>query len=231
MEAPIPGQHVRGVGELSLMMLQAGRQLRGVGRVAREHLIAADEPALDLIEHELRAELGGPIQLPPPDHRRRRLEQAHHLLVRRNGFPAEDAPLCLAHHPLEERREVLQPRPEPRRLGLGAVVQELRDSFSSPQAGSRHRKQAPVVARAPCGGFLAQSTRGFEDRVRQAFGGPGPIAEQLTRPLGGLRGEAASPMDDPTEDAHAIGQEGAVGGMVDVRRDHRGVHPELPPPG
>ena len=66
--------------------------------------------------------------------------------------------------------------------------------------------------------------------MRQSLGAAGAVSERLAAgyPAHALWDELLRPSHQPAYDPHPIGDEGIVGGMVDVRFDHRTVGPELP---
>jgi hypothetical protein len=107
-EAAICRDQRRDSVELSTVMRETLRQLRGIRWIAREHGIAGDESALHLIEQHLASELGGLAHLPSSDHGRLRFKEAEHLLAGRDLLPVQDSSLGLTHDALQQRLEPVE---------------------------------------------------------------------------------------------------------------------------
>ena len=67
--------------------------------------------------------------------------------------------------------------------------------------------------------------------LRELADGPDPAAERLLQPGGGLAERGLGPPQQPRDHPHAVADQAAVGGEVDVGLDGRGVDAELAAPG
>src|SRR5436190_23802035 len=89
--------------------------------------LATDDPAVDLVEPELAAELGRLTGLAAADQRGVRLEQAEHLLGGGDLLAPEHPPGGLVDDPRDQRREPVEARAEPDRGRGAGAVQEPTD--------------------------------------------------------------------------------------------------------
>src|SRR5512133_773525 len=87
------------------MMVQTGTKLVGIGRVARQDSITADNAALHFIEPDHAAKLDRFTGLPFADNGRMRFKQTDQLLVRWNALAVEHTALGLAYDLLHARDE------------------------------------------------------------------------------------------------------------------------------
>src|SRR5579872_6553885 len=88
----IAREQVRRAAEEALMLRQGRRELLIVRGVAVQDAIAADDPAVDLVQPDFAPEFRRAINLPPTDDLGVRLEKADELGGGRHALAAEDAP-------------------------------------------------------------------------------------------------------------------------------------------
>ena len=162
-----------------------------------------------------------------------RLEEAQQL----GGVPGvspEDARPGLSEHPPDEPGGLAQLLREPLHRELGDPDRAHAPGGDLVGGGlglSDHRPGAAhefAVERAhpKLDRFLFRLPAQLRDREDAAGDTPRPITESHHA----VRRRGAQPFQRPGQYAHAIREERAVGGVVDIRLHDRGVHPQSPAP-
>src|SRR4030095_11692875 len=112
------------------MMIQAGRELLSIIRIARRHRVAADDATIDLVQPDHASKFGRLAGLTFADDRGVRLEQADQLLARPQLLVQEHAASSLVNNLLHQRDVVLQ-RPEQLLRSLTELLVQGSDNLLS----------------------------------------------------------------------------------------------------
>src|SRR5713101_2180485 len=123
----VANQQPRRTPESADVLLQTGDQLRRVIGIAREHRIATDDGALDLVQPHHAPELGWLAYFALADNRGMRLEDAHQLLSCRYLVAVDDPPPGLADDLLHTRNAGLQDLVQPLRTRISLSLENLLD--------------------------------------------------------------------------------------------------------
>ena len=130
--------------------------------------------------------------------------------------------------PLQPRQDLLEPLGQPPRRRVVGLPPEGLEHPPALGPGPLGRGDEPAVGRLQrLAALLALAAGDPVQLLRQLADGADPAAERLLQPGGGLAQRGPGPPQQPRDDPHAVADQAAVGGEVDVGLDRRGVDPEL----
>src|SRR5450756_513451 len=109
VNAAVTRKQIGRTPEEPLVVGDARGHLAILGRVTHQHPVAADDPAIDLVQPDLVPKLGRLADLAPADDLAVRLEETHQLLERRHRLAIQYPPTRLSDHLLEEGHELPKP--------------------------------------------------------------------------------------------------------------------------
>ena len=120
MKATLSADQPGWMPEHSEMVGHSGRHVVPLQFLWSEHALAADDAAIDLVEHELTSELDGRARLVAPQDTRMRRKQADELLLCRHLAARYHARTGLVNDLGDQRQEAIQFRQQARWRGTTA---------------------------------------------------------------------------------------------------------------
>ena len=159
-----------------------------------------------------------------------RLEHRHQFLGGRHRGFFQDTSLGLHCSLIEPWQHLRKPPGQPPRRRVVAGTCEGLEHPPALRPGSlRHGDQPPIRGLQGRPALIALAAGDPVQLLRQPPDGADPAAERLIQPGGGLAECGLGTPQQPRDDPHAVADQAAVGGEVDVRLHRRGVDPQLTP--
>ena len=230
VDPAIPCEQAGRTLEDAQMMLQTGRQLGVLGRIALQDGVPADNAALDFVQPDHAPKFRGPSRLPFADDRGLRLKQAHDFLCRWHDFPLEDPAGRLGDHLADQRDDVGHGGSQWLALG-GCLGGEDRPHVLGVLHGRlRDGEQALIRRTHPVRRLRAPLPRGLHDAFHLALGTARAIPQGLAGHPRGLLKDRSGVGQRPAEHPHPIIEQRAIGRVMDRRFYHGPVNPQLAAP-
>lgn len=213
------------------MMIKARHQLGRIIRVAVQHPCLGDDAALGLRHPQHPAELGRFPRLAFADNRRVGFKQTNHLLARRYRLPLQHPSCGLRDDLLDPRHERLQ-RVEQSLSRTVALLLELclellLDLLRLFDHLLRDVHQLLIALPYLVGGCFAPVAGGVDQLLGDPPDGAHPVPAQRPRASNRALQDRFGALDGAGEHARAIGQQGAVDGIMDGRRDDGAIEAQL----